>query len=367
MRRSPPLSLMFLAFATRVIGEQSTTATVIPDAPTCPSCRITITPTITLGEADGAGSFSWAPYLSVDAKGRYWMFAGKDYAGGPAIFGADGRFIQEVGRRGQGPGEHEHLSAVIHLPGDSVLLIDSNTRGTLLGPDLTPKRYLRMPSSLSRAQLIRWPDSIFAFSHYAGGGRGGPTLHIVTADSDPARVTGSFGSEWSMRDINTMQHTMQTTSVGRSGVWSGLSTRYHIELWNPRGQLLRSLDRKPEWFAGVSRGLGSRDAPPGPTFTALHEDNAGRLWTFIAVAAPTWREGWPRGEGELRIAAFNLDKMYRTIIEVIDPAAGRVIARQQLDEWIVGVLPDGRAIVNFVDQNDVNRVRIVKLTLEGLR
>jgi hypothetical protein len=60
--------------------------------------------------------------------------------------------VREIGRRGQGPGEYEHLRAVVHLSGDSTLLIDGNTRGTLLGPDLTPARYLRLPSSsLSRA------------------------------------------------------------------------------------------------------------------------------------------------------------------------------------------------------------------------
>lgn len=35
-----------------------------------------------------------------------------------------------------------------------------------------------------------------------------------------------------------------------------------------------------------------RDEPPPPLIAAFEHDADGRLWVFVHIARPTWREGW---------------------------------------------------------------------------
>jgi hypothetical protein len=184
-------------------------------------------------------------------------------------------------------------------------------------------------------------------------------------DSTPPRVTRSFGPEWSMRDINTMEKTVAKVSRAAVGVWSILPQTYGIDHYTRDGTLDARLERKPQWFASESMSIGTRDTPPGPRFGDLAEDAQGWLWTFVSVAAPTWWDAWPRDQGELRVVAFNREKMYRTTIEVIDPKAGRVIARRQLDDWIISTLPGDRAVIYMVNDDGFPRLRIVRYALEG--
>lgn len=59
-----------------------------------------------------------------------------------------------------------------------------------------------------------------------------------------------------------------------------------------------------------------------------------------------------------------MERLYRSAVEVIDPNAGRVIARPFSDAKVIAALPDRRAIYT-VDADDIPRVRIVALDLSG--
>jgi hypothetical protein len=56
-----------------------------------------------------------------------------------------------------------------------------------------------------------------------------------------------------------------------------------------------------------------------------------------------------------------MERYYRTRVEVIDPAAGRVVASTQLDAWIVAVLPGERAAVYATNAQGTPFVKIVQL------
>jgi hypothetical protein len=51
------------------------------------------------------------------------------------------------------------------------------------------------------------------------------------------------------------------------------------------------------------------------------------------------------------------------MVEVIDPRANRVVARQQFDAWLVSALPNRRAAVYTTDADGVPHVAIVQLRL----
>jgi hypothetical protein len=345
----------------------------IPDAVTCAACSIAITTVATLGQLDGPGSFTMPPSnVRMDSRGRFWVIGGHDDAAGPAVFGPDGRFIAAVGRKGQGPGEFERAEDAVILPGDSVLVLDGNRRGTIVGPDLVPRRYIPIPSTLSHSIALSWPGPVVGFSHSVSRTPGGPTLHTITFPStdEPASLTRSFGPEWSRSDPRTMETVIQYPAAGRNGIWSAWARRYRIDHWTRDFTLDRRLERVPRWFAEESRGIGSRDRAPDPVLNAVVEDEAGRLWTFVAVAAPSWKDAWPKrpegGGGEVRMADFAFEKMYRTTIEVIDPVAGEVLARTELDQLVSSALPGPHAVVYTADADGIVKLRVVRLTLQGL-
>lgn len=338
----------------------------VPDAVTCPACRITSTPVATLGTDDGPGSFTMPPAnVRRDARGRFWVHGGHDDAAGPAVFGPDGRFLAVVGRRGQGPGEFQNVHDVVLLPGDSVLVMDGNFRATIVDPDLVPRRFAVIPAPLEESIAVEWPGTIVGFSHHAAGLRGGPTLHAMSFKESPGILT-SFGPAWTMAERGSRESVLLKLAPSRTGTWSGLQRRYQLDHWGRDYKLDRRLLREPAWFADAQRGLGPGQ-PPRARLNAVIEDDVGRIWTFTSVPAPTWKEAWPprRPDGtvETRMAAVEFDKLYRTMVEVIDPVAGRVVARSELDQLVVAALPGFHAVLHVTDADGFVRLKVVRLSL----
>ena len=339
----------------------------IPDDPTCGACRITVTTVTTLGDTDGPGALAGVPIgVRVDGRRRFWLLGGAITPGGPPVYDPDGRFLRVAGRRGKGPGEFETVTDVVPLPGDSVLVIDSDRRATIFAPDLSAARHLTLGATIYYAVVINWPRSVIGFNHYGPGNRGGPVLHDMAFDSSPPSVTKSFGPDWKIPDFKAMAAASRILAPSATGFWTVGQEHYRVEHWTRDGVSDAMLERIPAWPPRTSEGLGLPDQAPPNGVQGIAEDRNGRVWVFTRVAAPTWREGWPKGTGDMRISAFSQEKMFRTVVEVLDPKAGRVIARRQLDEWIIAALPEGRAVVYAVDADDIPRLRVVRLAVDGV-
>jgi hypothetical protein len=54
---------------------------------------------------------------------------------------------------------------------------------------------------------------------------------------------------------------------------------------------------------------------------------------------------------------------YRTIIEVIDPTAGRVVARQNFNEYFATLFSNQHAAIFYIDWNDIPHYSIVRLSV----
>jgi hypothetical protein len=353
--------------AAHAAGGQDPAAVRIPDEVACRSCRIMLATITTLGDTDGPGALASVPLgVRVDGRGRYWVWS-RDNGGGPLVYDATGRFLRVTGRRGQGPGEFEQVADVLVVPGDSVFVVDQSRRATMFGPDLSASRHQLTGTSLGKSVVVEWPDTVIAFSEYASGERGGPVLHVIAFDSASSRVVRSFGPTWNIRDIRSMEASQRVLAPSRSGVWSATFDHYRLEHWTADGFNDVLLLRIPPWPVRTAASFGDleRNIPPPNSVRAIMEDSDGHLWVFINVASPSWRDGWPRARGEFRASAFSYERLYRTLVEVIDPKAGRVLVRHQLNEWVATTLPGGRAAIYSVDANDIPRLRIVQLRFEG--
>lgn len=128
--------------------------------------------------------------------------------------------------------------------------------------------------------------------------------------------------------------------------------------------------RRYDLYTGETKAsLGTPTTPPTPRTAAIHEDNEGLIWLFIHVPASTWREGWPAhgtrvgGGVEYAMRAMGYDRMFRTYVEVLDPAQARVITSHMIDGYAFDTLPDLRVALYKVDENGFPRVQIAELTL----
>ena len=71
------------------------------------------------------------------------------------------------------------------------------------------------------------------------------------------------------------------------------------------------------------------------------------------------------GTSEVSVNAIDYSKLYGTVIEVIDPAAGRVVARLQSPAYIFRVLGNNKAASYEQDREGFPTVKVVELTLTG--
>ena len=132
----------------------------VPNAVSCDACTITVRQLVRLGAEDGDGSLSGFPTaVRADSRGRYWVL---EWRRPPRLFDANGRFMRNVGRIGQGPGEFVFAFDAGQVAGDSILVIDAAARrATVFSPDLRPRRYVSLRTQLFSTTVVRWPDRAF--------------------------------------------------------------------------------------------------------------------------------------------------------------------------------------------------------------
>ena len=360
-----------------LVGPKALASQTVGDDLACSKCVIQIRQQLKIGDPDGPGALAGKPHSVVeDRLGRFWVTAPPTM---PAVYDRNGRFLRLVGARGRGPGEFTTPSYVSDLPNDSVVIFDwSQRRAVVIGPDFNAKRHIQLPSSMWRwgMNVAAWPDRIVVSALLSSGTAAGWPLHELSFRSDKAEIVSSFGpNEGAMRPQEVF-HLGQRISRPQGGnYWTIEDRLYRLSQWTRGGARLKQLERRPSWFAGPSNlRPGDHDTPPSPTGAALFEDERRRVWAFTEIAAPDWQSAWndvPRIKGSesressaARGPAFS--KLYRTMIEVIDPRVGRVMARSSLNHMqVVSVLSGNRVVVYSLDLDDQPFLSVVQVVLVG--
>src|SRR5688572_18479471 len=130
---------------------------MIPDRVACDSCRIEITPELTIGDTAGASILTGRPYTIVtNEKGKYWIAVLDAF---PLLFDSAAGTLGEFAREGQGPGEFRYPSVVAHLPGDS-LLVQDRRAWHVLAPDMSTARTIAHPDELGSLRILDWPRRV---------------------------------------------------------------------------------------------------------------------------------------------------------------------------------------------------------------
>lgn len=315
----------------------------IAEAPICASCTIETERLVRIGGADDPGALSTTSVVQRLRDGS-WVLSHINNASSLTVYDSTGRFVRTVGRKGGGPGEYGFIGVILRGPGDSVHVFDQdNLRWSILAPDLRFSRSVRLPIGS------------FTDVEFAGEGRvllnaqasrrpfAGVPLHLVSAEGELLR---SFGTRDAKIDRNRPSAHLRTISQVTDGrVWVAHISRYRLEEWTLKGEMLRQLDREVDWFPPGGSITNRPGEAPRPVLLDVWLDAGGRLWTLIRVADPKWADAQTergRLQGIIPVVGYSSEtRYYDSIIEVIDPDSGRLIASRRFDEYIYNFNQDG--------------------------
>jgi hypothetical protein len=350
MRRLP------LAITLLALGSASTHGqAVLRQTPrlTCREC-LHLTHVVEIGD-DSLGYVNRTRAVIRDHAGGYLVARNTDIV----AFTADGKFSRAVGREGSGPGEYRHLITMIAGPGDSITVFDSQlARATILAPDLIPLRAFPTPGQVLDA--IALPGSVIVLNAILFSTAYVETpFHILSATR--GEIVRSFRSR-SGDVFNPWAGWRELTpGVVPGTFWAARRNRYEIQLLDTLGHERDELVREVDWFKPYEDEavlLLSREHLPVPSVERIHLDRDGRLWVMLTVGDPEWRQHlvpFTLPDGRTLQEPDDVNGVWDTVVEVIDPESRLVLASQRFDMKLLGFLDD-RMVFGFGESDGGNPV-----------
>ena len=380
MLRNSPLHILLtgmMAWAGTARALQGQEVVRISSTPTCPTCRIEVRQVATIGSPEDSVSVN--RQLRRNGRGEYvGVSRWTPYA--VAVFDSSGELVGLHGRAGRGPGDYARIEFVEVGPGDTVHVFDLvQRRRTLLEPvSWKPARVAPLPIlpqvgtiALTWGAHVLLPDGRYVVN----AEKGDSALHLVGKDGELVR---SFGAgccreelppppsrgDLSVLDPYRVQELQrldaidrQLAAAGSGRVWAAYWNRYEVELWDTAGRRLRRVVREAEWFkawrwdAQEAAATRRPSIVHPPEFRALQQDDSGRVWTIVSVA--------PDDEGGGREGAA----VRHTVIEVLDPSAGRLIAAVRVEAPVMDFVGPGLVAVRETGAYDVPIVKVLSVSL----
>ncbi|MFO7588542.1 MAG: 6-bladed beta-propeller [Gemmatimonadota bacterium] len=357
--RSPLLPRQALAVAVALLSARvpppasaaSQQAVELDRSASCETCSVVLEKLLTIGDSHGRGAFHTPPDPPTrDSRGRYYVVSRLTRGETAAVFDSYGRFLTRIGAVGEGPGEYRNPVHDLIGPSDTVYMLDrGNARATVLSPEHELVRTFSIPPSVWDAALVS--NDLYLNAQYFGADLIGKPLHQYSPDGRRLR---SF-DEHLVRLDDISRYTRQL-APSTKGVWSALHTHeYELTLWDHSGAPQQRLRSTSGWFASDEHLTSpSPSVPPSSLIRNLYEDEEGRLWVFGQVAADSWSEGLGErrdAEGTEFYPVESEHSLYDGVIDVIDPAAGRIVVSAKIPFVVAGVVSPG--VVASVRQDEL--------------
>ncbi|NJD09886.1 MAG: hypothetical protein FIB01_05385 [Gemmatimonadetes bacterium] len=343
---------------------------VVPDRPACPRCTIRVVARGVLATAAAPSGLPGIPtVISRDRAGRFWVVTSGEL---PLVFDPRGAFLGEVGRKGDGPGEYRGIAAIAPLPGDSTLVVDARLqRASVLSPDREFVRALALPVRGGATTVLQWPRLVVMNGASLAPETAGWPLHLLDFSGNPVKAARAFGDRrGELRAGQTPALLRKTLEAEGARFWAAHVVRYELAEYDVSGAIVRTVVRRPAFFADDSEwSVGAPDTPP-PPFLDAAAVRADTLWVAMRVPRPDWREAWkalrlPRASEISAARGPERTELYRSRIEVIDATRGRLVAATVIEGIVLYLGRDGKSVVYDLDPAGLPRLRIAELSLTG--
>jgi hypothetical protein len=339
-------------------------------APSCPTCTIRVTQAATLGRrTDSVSPDTWAE-LAHDSRGRYYV---APTVGGAqiAVYDSLGRFMRTIGQRGDGPGEFQRIQSITVGMHDTLFVLDFLSRRlTVLSPGYHAVRTMSMAKTGYHLTILRDGRMLVGYLSAFPGPSAGEPIHLLSASGAFVRSFGVVSPDF---DRERFSSNARTFAVARSGdgVWVAPSSRYELELWDLDGHPQRSVSRSVDWFPPWTdlHHQPINIVKPRTALGAIRQDAEGRLWVFLSVADKNWRRGHEAshmGENGTPVySGVEKDRYLDTMVEVIDPRRGRLVASVRMPVVVEGLVGDDLAYSWRSDSLGYDHIDIWRLRLTG--
>jgi hypothetical protein len=319
----------------------------------CPGCEIRLVHVATIGAETDLDSPSQVFTPAIDSGGRIFVAPLTDL-GTVGVYDATGRFLRTLGRPGEGPGEFRYAWNVMVLPGDTILVFDSYLRRyTIFTPELEPARVVSLdPLPIHVVPLTS--DRMFGFTRVAPADSGTLVHEFVGGGA-----TRSFAWLDAAPDVRRNTRYRHLAAAPAGALWLASADRYSIELWDTAGERIRTITAVRDWFPPPDAAVTASRAT-APSIDAVWSDADDRLWVLASVPDddPPEREG--PGENYLtgRI------RLYDSMIEVLDPATGNLIAALRSDTLLYVSIMSTPGLVTSAHETDSGWIRFELWRLE---
>lgn len=345
--KSAILLLALSALVSVLSAQQAQTGTMIPDRPSCGSCRVAVREVARLGSINDPAGFGPLAYVAVSSGGSYAV-SSATFPGEIFLYSASGAFVRSVGRRGDGPGEFRGQLLLQFDARDSLHVVEfRGDRHTVLRPgDLAYVRSMQLTTRPTAFTVLYRGGFLLA----GPSGTPGSAYALQFLSPEGGRVASA--------DSDARAHEVpRVVTVGTNGsVWTASAVEYRLQEWSERGEPLRTLHARREWLQGspVPTRLAPQAAPPSQ-LTGLARDASGLLLVFFAVPDARWAP--PVGR-----EAPDPSQMYDTILEVVDPGSGQLMLRHRFEELVIPV-KGSLAYVMRSDALGERRIHVLELAV----
>ncbi len=302
----------------------------IPSDVSCISCRIRRDSVGTYGIPDGDGLGGLRKSVVRDRDGYVYVAT----IPGPEItlFEPTGRVLRRIGRAGEGPGEFRDVTKLLVDTRGNLHVFDRRlARHTIFRQNGNLVSATGLPvSGFGDVALLQGESIVLNSGAFDRDNAGYALLRVdkhgeVTRRAD--EVTGVRLQQWVM---DRVLHSGAATNR----LIVAPANAFVIDVYDANMDRTQRLERKATWFKGVAAdGVGPSDGlfnvPPTSRVLAAWEGDRGVIWVAAVVADPQWE---PRERPSGRVTPGSplfARPRFVTVIEAIDPASGRVLARDQ--------------------------------------
>lgn len=288
-------------------------------------------------------------------------------SGAVGLYDSSGTFLRRIGRSGGGPGEFRRVQSVGFGPGDSLWVVDQMFFAHLFSPG-ADAQFVRTVR-LARANTGALTSEGILSRGIVTSTEGLNAPHLTGWSGERRAEYGALEPAADMHD-----RMGALALVDSSLVWLARSRVYQLELLGSDGKVHRRLEREVDWFPPDTAAPSMPgSAPPRPSIHAISLDSEGRLWVLIRRGHRDWKPSDQRGPRPMvapiqarQLPTRQLSEVFETVIEVLDPQTGRLIATRELGGGVLGFAAPG--MLHEIEQGEMGdvSVKIHRLSLVSL-
>ena len=342
------------------LGGQS--RVVVGDRISCAQCAIELTRVARIGSPDDSIYFFIASTsIAQDSRGRLLLGPREPHQNATVtVYDTLGRYLGAFARPGQGPGEAS-LPRFFRLTDRDSLYLFDGAKVSVFSPAHRFVRFIDAPATDRRPSsvaILPGGDIVMSTMVSTSSSAGYP-LHVVSRDGGILR---SFGVDNPIVRPDREYDAWRSVAVaGDSLIWAARANRYLIELWDRSGTLRRSIVRDARWFPPWTT---QNEVTPNPMVTSIRQDTRGYLWSVVATPDEKWSaESARRMIDSLRGRPDAPNGFFDTVIEVIDPRTGTLVATRRLPFLASGFWSGDMLISASMGRNDTPYIDVWRVHL----